>query len=57
MFNLLYSIDPSFVKEKVIMSNEQRKSVEKMDEGGYNKINKELLKEIEDLRLLPSQYQ
>ena len=32
MFNLLYTIDSSFVKDKVIMSNEYRKSVMKMDE-------------------------
>ena len=52
MFNMLFTIDPDFVTEKVIESNIQRKSIAKEDEGEYIIIKKELLQKIEDLDLL-----
>ena len=52
--NMLFTIDPDFVTEKVIESNTQRKSITKEDEGEYIIIKKELLQEIQDLGLLPS---
>ena len=54
MFNMLYTIDPDFIKQKVIESNDLRKSIAKEDEGEYITIKKELLQEIQDLSLLPS---
>ena len=54
MFNMLYTIDPDFIKQKVIESNDLRKSIAKEDEGEYITIKKELLQEIQDLGLLPS---
>ena len=54
MFNMLFTIDPDFVTEKVIKSNTQRKSIAKEDEGEYIIIKKELLQEIQDLGLFPS---
>ena len=56
MFNLLYTIDPDLVVNKVIESNNERKLITKEIEREYIKIKSNLLEEIKDLDLLPSSW-